>query len=168
MPVAVEPSVLSHWDHLAEGVQYSPQEFYTAVERAIADRGIPDSFVTRIEIKEGGLLSPKRLYLRITRKNLRFDICGAPFGNSFFFSWWLTDLPSGCLSVILSIPVVQVWAWVLARPLTYFKLDTAFMFQESVHSAVLEVVDQITEAKGVRVLSDEERKPIMRDFFQRG
>ena len=167
MPIAVEQSVISHWDHLIEGLHYSTQEFYADLNRAIVARKIPEATVCTVEIKEGGLLSAKRLYLRVGRKKLRFDICGAPFGNAFFFSWWLTELPSGCLAFLLSIPIVQSWTWFLARPLTYFKLDTAFMFQETVHTAVLEVIDQITEAKGMRALSDEERKPIMRDFFQR-
>ncbi len=166
MSIAVESSVISHWDNLVEGLHYSTQDYYYALERAIASRQIPDVTVTRIEIKEGGILSAKRLYLRVARKELHFDICGAPFGNAFFFSWWLTELPSGCLVTLLSIPVIRSWTWFLARPLTYFKLDTAIMFQESVHFAVMEVIDQITDAKGIRALTEVERKPIMRDFFR--
>lgn len=46
--------------------------------------------------------------------------------------------------------------------LTYYQLDTALMFQEAVHAAVLEVIDGLTQAKGLRALSEEERKPILR------
>ncbi|MBX3177734.1 MAG: hypothetical protein KF886_10260 [Candidatus Hydrogenedentes bacterium] len=167
MSVAVESSVISHWDHLVEGMQYSTQDFYTALEQAIASRQIPDLKVSRVEIKEGGLLSAKRLYLRVWRKKLMFDVCGAPFGNAFFFSWWLTELPSGCLAFLLAVPVVRQFTLLFVRPWTYFKLDTAYMFQQSVHAAVMEVLDDITKAKGLRTLSEAERKPIMRDFFQR-
>jgi hypothetical protein len=38
------------------------------------------------------------------------------------------------------------------------------MFQDAVHNAVLEVVDCITASKGVRALSEAERKPIMKRF----
>jgi hypothetical protein len=41
------------------------------------------------------------------------------------------------------------------------------MFQDSVHSAVLEVLDQATEAKGLKALSELERKPLLSDFFKR-
>jgi len=41
------------------------------------------------------------------------------------------------------------------------------MFQAVVHAAVLEVVDQVMSAKGARALTEFERKPIMREFYQR-
>lgn len=41
------------------------------------------------------------------------------------------------------------------------------MFQTSVRQAVIEVVDQVTSAKGIRALTELERKPVMRDFFKR-
>ncbi len=50
------------------------------------------------------------------------------------------------------------------RPQTYYKVDTALMFQDAVHNAVLEVIDQISTVKGIRPLSEFERKPIMREF----
>ena len=53
------------------------------------------------------------------------------------------------------------------QPYTYYRLDTALMFQDAVHSAVLEVIEQVTEGKGVKGLSELERKPIMNDLFKR-
>jgi hypothetical protein len=47
------------------------------------------------------------------------------------------------------------------RP-TFYRMDTANMFYTAVHAAVVEAVDQLTTAKGVRALSVEDRKPIMR------
>jgi hypothetical protein len=47
-------------------------------------------------------------------------------------------------------------------PNTYFKMDTTLMFQEVVRRAVLEVFDGVTSAHGLRALSEDERKPIMR------
>ena len=64
------PDVFSHWYHLFENVQYSAEHFYTAIAQAIASRDIPDTTCGRIEIKEGGILSAKRLYLRVSRKDL--------------------------------------------------------------------------------------------------
>jgi hypothetical protein len=36
------------------------------------------------------------------------------------------------------------------------------MFQQAVHNAVLEVMDCMTANKGIRALSETERKPIMK------
>src|SRR5688572_29442528 len=88
--------VVSHWYHLIEGLGASPLEFYASVEQAIERRQIPDSGRSRIDYREGGLLSAKREYLRVRRKEYTFDICGAPFGTGFFVSWWLVE-PLGCL-----------------------------------------------------------------------
>jgi hypothetical protein len=38
------------------------------------------------------------------------------------------------------------------------------MFEKAVHNAVLEVVDRMTASKGIRALSESERKPIMKRF----
>ena len=51
-------------------------------------------------------------------------------------------------------------------PETYYALDTALMFQEAVHNAVLEVIDGMISAKGLRALSEVERKPILKVFAQ--
>lgn len=157
--------VVSHWDHLFEGMQVSSKEFYSRVEGALQSRAVPNCSWVRVDISEGGILSAKRTYLRISRKQHVFDICAAPFGNAFFVSWWLCEPPSGCLSILLGIPVINLLTWVAVRPLSYFKIDTALMFQQSVHAAVLEVLDQMTTAQGARSLAPEERKPLMRDFF---
>ena len=53
------------------------------------------------------------------------------------------------------------------RPTTYYQMDTALMFQEAIRYAVNDVVDQMSKAKGLRVLSILERKPVLREFFQR-
>jgi hypothetical protein len=50
------------------------------------------------------------------------------------------------------------------QPVTYYSLDTARMFQAAVHVAVLEVMDTITEAGGLRALSELERKPTLREM----
>jgi hypothetical protein len=46
--------------------------------------------------------------------------------------------------------------------MTFYRRDTADMFYTAVHNGLMEAVDQLTTAKGVRGLTDDERKPIMR------
>jgi hypothetical protein len=217
-----DANVISHWHHPIENFQTSTMEFYSAVEQALRPRQIPDYTVSRIDWREGGLLTARREYLRIKRGKLTFDLCAAPFGTGFFFSWWLTEIPPShallwaililiagfvifavCLAklgilgiffgpiiilgalyllghllrdgqfgpdaedIVLAIPF---FGWVYEKffnPSTYYKIDTTLMFQSVVHKAVLEVVDQVMSAKGARALTELERKPIMREFYQR-
>jgi len=216
------PDAISHWHKLFEGFQMSPLEFYGTLEQALARRQIPDASTSRVDWKEGGILSARREYFRVARGRLVFDICAAPFGTGFFFSWWLAERTSSlglllfflipilalvvlavCLKVfgaflgflaaiilfpavlwflgklvrdgalgsdtedlVLSIPLVgRLYEWVFA-PNTWYKMDTALMFQETVRKAVLEVIDGLTSTKGIRALSELERKPIMRELTQ--
>jgi hypothetical protein len=206
-------------------------EFYASVERGVEARRVPDAHTTRVEWREGGILSAKREYLRVGRKRLAFDICGAPFGTGFFVSWWLVEqTPSlllillvtfglflGALSAllvfgfllvelsgfvagilvlllvslvvmvtafflfgaavshdntgwtvpILAIPYLGALMRILFQPVTYYRIDTMLMFQEMIHAAVLEAVDEMTAAGGIRSLSEAARRPIMREFFAR-
>ena len=47
-------STFSHWDHLIEGSDATPLEFYKTVEEAIERRKIPDSSRSRIDYREYG------------------------------------------------------------------------------------------------------------------
>ncbi len=78
--------VQEHWYVPLLDFRISTQEFYTAVEKELAERKVPDLEISRIEFAEGGLLSAQRQYLRLRRERLVFDICSAPFGTSWFFS----------------------------------------------------------------------------------
>jgi hypothetical protein len=67
---------------------------------------------------------------------------------------------------VLAIPVLG-WLWDrLFLPPTYYRIDSASMFRAAIEQAVHEVIDQMTEAKGLRALTELEKKPILRDFFQ--
>jgi len=67
-------------------------------------------------------------------------------------------------STVLAIPLIgRIYEWTFAPP-TFYSMDTAIMFQNAVHNAVLEVYDCMTANKGVRALSESERKPIMKRF----
>jgi hypothetical protein len=188
MPDKKVSSILSHWHKLFEGFQESPQRIYGLMEEAIKRRKIPDVKISRISYPEAGALSARREYLRVRRKEHIFDICAAPFGTGFFVSWWLGE-PKTFFWLLASIIFVFIliiglgiglpwWLplgigftiiglWKLSLRPTYYRLDTALMFQDSVHSAVLEVIEQATEGKGLKALSEPEKKPIMSDLFKR-
>jgi hypothetical protein len=91
--VAGAPVPLSHWHHSAEDFSVSPLEFYEAVRRELEATRAPVRFED-VEWSEGSFLSAKRRYLRVEFNRYTFDICAAPFGTSFFFSWWLAQRSS--------------------------------------------------------------------------
>lgn len=80
--------VISHWHHSVEGLSTSALECYAAIERGLADKQL-ELEIERIVWREGGVLSANREYLRVAYGRFVFDICAAPFGKDFFFSWWL-------------------------------------------------------------------------------
>ena len=213
-----KPQVEGHWHSLIEGFSTSSLDFYELVKSGIARREIPDLKLSSVEWKESGVGSGKRVYLRVSREHLNFDICAAPFGTGYFFSWWLARIPRvlldfgfllaalfvggglvkifskggqdgggpGCAAAflglflffgmlfglgalvrhgdegleptVLSMPITGFLYQLVFRPTTYFNEDTALMFRESVHNAVLEAIDQVTSAQGVRDISEEARK----------
>ncbi len=91
--------VIDHWYALIPGFNTSTKEFYEAVEKELKEREVPGLELFKVDFAEGGLLSAKREYLRMTRERLVFDICAAPFGKAYFFSCRFAEIPA----------VVQLW-----------------------------------------------------------
>lgn len=166
---ASEPtSVISHWNHMVPDMQQSSDSFYTAVTNILQGQSLADTKVERVNLAEGGIFSSKREYLQVRRKDHVFHVCAAPFGSGFFISWWLGEIESGLFAWLSSLPFVG-WMFTLLRnlvkPLTYYRIDTALMFQSVTHGAVLAALDEISEAKGQRGIPESERTPVMRDFW---
>jgi len=233
--------LLSHWCKLIENLSFSPEEFYERTTAGLQAREIPKLKEQRIAIHEGGLLSAKRLYMRLGRERIVIDICGAPFGTGFFVSWRLLEHPlriswialvallwlalwaltlaapvyqrqlsqsrlywefhrhlgqwTGIFTLLVSVVVLVIVFLLLRktaavafkdvdgailqipiigplyerffRPMTYYRVDIALMFQQAVHAAVTEAVDDISAARGLPPLTADERKPIFNDLYRR-
>jgi hypothetical protein len=80
-------AVNSNKCHYFDKLQFSSQEFYLLVEQLMTERRIPDVKISRVNYNEGNILSNKREYLRVARKEDMFDICAAPVGTGFFVSY---------------------------------------------------------------------------------
>jgi hypothetical protein len=91
--------VIDHWYALVPGFNTSGKEFYEAIEKELKERQVPGLEMFRVDFAEGGVLSQKREYLRMTRERLVFDICAAQFGTAFFFSCRFAEIPA----------VVKLW-----------------------------------------------------------
>jgi len=111
--------VLDHWISFADGFNQPPQEFYATVKKELDARKIPSMEMSDVEYAEGGLLSDKRLYLRMIRERLAFDLCAAPFGNSYFFSCRAVHSP----------PALRLW-----------HLAVAFVFFSVVYSLLIHLL----------------------------
>lgn len=162
---ATPNEVFSHWFTTIKDFKVTPSEFYRAVEQLIKDRGIPNVRVVEITCKEGGMMSAKRVYLRVGRKDKIFDICAAPYADGCFFSWWMGDKPWG---IFKRIAFLLAHIPILGMPFqglfieTYFKIDTMLMFQDAVRGAVNDTIDGLLTVEGEREpLTCEEKKPIM-------
>src|SRR5262245_47952952 len=111
--------VLNHWIAFIDGFSVSPKEFYTSFENLLSVRRVPGLDSARIELGEGGFLSDRRLYVRLLRERLAFDVCAAPFGTSYFFSCRTVEIPAVIrLWHILALFAIFLFiGGILSRPL---------------------------------------------------
>lgn len=156
---------ISNWHTMLQGLNGSSKTFYQELEEALQEKQIKGLKVSRTHHKEGGVLSANREYLEVRRGKLIFHVCAAPFGNGFFVSWWLGEKPAWFLALLAMIPIIGRFAMWFAPPFTYYKMDTAMMFQSLTHNAVLEIVDSLTNEHGLHGLPDLDRKPNVRDLL---
>ncbi len=228
---ASETKFISHWLQLIEKLKYSSQEFYGKIETALQERQIPELKFERVEWPEGGMLSDRREYLRISRERLAFDVCGAPFGSGFFVSIWCGEKKNTLGRLAIAFVAVAVLGWLdwlfhpdfglyqflwktlsisytqttltilgilgvilvgivvrtgpnldalliglpgigyvyerFFRVITYYRVDKQCMYRQAVHEAVMQVIDELTTLQCIKPLSELERRPIMRDLFDR-
>jgi hypothetical protein len=212
-----QPDVISHWHKVYENFATSPLDFYTMVEQEIIRWKIPEVEFSRVVWREGGILTGKRTYLRVTRGPINFDICAAPYGTGFFFSYWVTSPPKrlkvllyllgvcmlflsmlgaglyafdgkdagaglgflfavatlfglafavrsgkiGDEEAVFAIPILGRIYGTIFKPVTWFAIDTMTMFQEAVAHCLFEVIDTVTTPRGIRELSEFERRPMV-------
>lgn len=119
--------VISHWHTLIDGFNTSSLDFYNAVEEAVKAREVPDAKFSRVEFKEGGFASASRVYLRVERGRVAFDIGAAPYGRGFFFTWWMSRLgPEHPFLYLLGFALaVLIGAPLLALP---FRNSCSYLF----------------------------------------
>lgn len=108
--------VISHWYSLIPGFNTSTKDFYAAVENELKEQKVPGLEIFYVDFAEGGVLSAKREYLRMTRERLVFDICAAPFGTAYFFSCRFAEIPAviklwQLLVLFVAFNVVTTLCW---------------------------------------------------------
>ena len=68
---------------------------------------------------------------------------------------------------LAEMPVIGPIYESIFRPDTYFRRDTAEMFRQLTHNAVMQSIDEMTAEKGIRGLTEEERKPVVRNLYRK-
>lgn len=107
---------IDHWYALVPGFNTSTKDFYTAIEAELKAREVPGLEIFHVDFAEGGIMSSKREYLRMTRERLVFDICAAPFGTAYFFSCRFAEIPA----------VIRLWQLLVVVVATLMLVALAF------------------------------------------
>ena len=88
-----KPLVHDHQYAVYSDFEISTSDFYDSIQQGLEAQRVPGLFLERVDYSEGGLLSAKREYLRMRRERLVFDVCSAPFGTNWFFSYRFSEIP---------------------------------------------------------------------------
>jgi hypothetical protein len=110
--------VIDHWYALVPGFNSSTKDFYEGIEKELKTREVPGLEIFHVDFAEGGVLSQKREYLRMTRERLVFDICAAQFGTAYFFSCRFAEIPAvvklwELLVLLIGLCAVGFWGLVI-------------------------------------------------------
>ena len=110
--------VIDHWYALIPDFNTPTKEFYKGIEKEVKTREVPGLEIFHVDFAEGGIMSSKREYLRMTRERLVFDICAAPFGTAYFFSCRFAEIPA----------VIKLWQLAVALICGLVTIALAFRF----------------------------------------
>ncbi|HEV2691994.1 MAG TPA: hypothetical protein VG347_03790 [Verrucomicrobiae bacterium] len=212
--------MIEHWYALVPGFSTSGKEFYAGIEKELKDREVPGLDIAYVDFAEGGMLSSRRQYLRMTRERLVFDICAAPFGTGYFYSCRFAEIPAVIrLWHLLVVMVATLMAVALAfrylglilgaivllagfvfliytlrnavamglkdldamlikspvfgpiyenwfRKETYYRHDTRLMYLDTVNAVVKAKVEEVTGAKGIKLIRFMEHSPILSELYK--
>lgn len=156
----------SNWSQLLPNFKFSTKEFYELVKSEMSDHQIKGISFEEVSLSISSVFAGKRLYLRVKWGDYHYDLCFAPFGDGCFVSWWLIFETSTEEEFLTRIPFLGEWIRHAFFRKTYYRIDTASMFMTYAQQSVLKVIDEITKDTGIR-LSEAERKPILKNIFDR-
>lgn len=163
----VQQNIESHWSTIFNNFKYSPSSFYALLKKKLEEKNINGLIVSTTTLKEKSIFSSNRLYLKIVKDNLEYYICCSPFSGCTFFSSWLLLNKSRSEIIISQIPFIGNYLAKKLFPKTFYTHDTTEIIMGFIHESMMSVIDDITKEKGIRKLTDIERKPIMKDLFKR-
>ena len=111
--------LLDSWIAFHDNLNFPPQEFYAAIKEELQARKIPGLDISDEVFAEGGVLSDRRIYLRLFRERLAIYTCAAPFGVGYFFSCRVVYVPAlvRLWHIIAALVFFGVVGGLLVKPL---------------------------------------------------
>lgn len=158
---------IQDWRFYIAGLSYSSQTFYTQLEEKLKLYEIDGIRTGRKDIALGNLMLDKRIYMTITWREYRYDICAAPLGSSFFFSYWLVHNPTGILQYVARIPRIGPWLVRVTKPVTYYTKDTDAIVHDIVHQCIVNTINEIGKEQELEVPPELNKRPAIQDLFKR-
>ncbi|MEZ4927916.1 MAG: hypothetical protein R3A50_16655 [Saprospiraceae bacterium] len=157
---------IGNWCTLYPSMNHDPEDYYQKIVDILKKHEVPNFHSRHRTFKQGSMISSQRLYLEVSRGEYIYHICGAPWGTDFFFSWWQRKRYSPIERLFVKFPVLGPLIKRMNETATYYKLDTDAAFNASVQHAVTEAINEITDAKGLRRLTDAEKVPDLRSVIK--
>lgn len=148
--MALEQTVHTHNSQHFENLQLSSKAFYTLLKEMIEAYQYPEVTCTPITLKESGIFSSKREYLRISKQRYHYYVCACPFGRSFFISWWLQEDAHTTATIAQKIPWFGKAVAQRLESKTYYEIDTQLMFTASISAIIKTAVEKVKADKGYR------------------
>jgi hypothetical protein len=148
--MASETTVHAHKYQHFEDLQLSTKDFYTLVRDLVEEYRYPGVTCTPVNMKEAGLFSSSRDYLRISKGRHHYFVCASPFGRSFFISWWLQEDEYTAANVARKIPWLGAALASRMESKTFYEIDTQLMFTTSINSLIGVAVERVKMTKGFK------------------
>lgn len=159
--------VVSRWNVLIPNFNHSSKDFYDALIEEINAHeieGIRKGVNPRIT---RGAFSRKRNYLIVRYDDFLIEICAAPFGKSFFVSYWVLNEDNRFEIAIGRIPWLGKRLVKWFYPVTAYRIDTIEMYRILIHNLVIEKIDEMLASEKLERLSENQKIPVLKDIFAR-
>lgn len=157
--------ILSRWETTLHEVAVSPRAVYQAVLERLSRMNLLEVQCSVVERPQGGWGSPRRLYLRIRRKQLFFDLCVFPLGRDLQVSWWLCQQPPGLLELWAEIPGLGTLLRRWVAPNTWYEIDCITHFQHTIPLLVQAVLEDLM-APGELFATIHPQGPCLQEYEQ--
>lgn len=162
-----EREVVSRWNVLIPNFNHSSQDFYDALIQELDAHevnGLKRVVYPRIT---RGAFSRKRNYLIVKYDDFLIEICAAPFGKSFFVSYWVLNEDNRFEIALGRIPWLGKRLVKWFYPVTAYRIDTIEMYRILIHNLVIEKIDAMLESEKLEKLSENQKIPVLKDIFAR-
>lgn len=165
--IFIKKEVINHWNVFIPHFSYSSKSFYQQLTESLLSHGVDDISYTTKNIATANMIGQRRIYLRVTWKGYTYDVCAAPFGDGYFFSYWGQREPHKLKFALSKIPWIGFWLSEMIFPVTYYSIDNDTMFHTLFHECTLDLVNTITKEKNLPPLAPEQTQPNIKDLFAR-